>query len=96
MRNLLNIRKLKTMRTQAEKYTSGGFMKTYYITNANNRGHYLSILNESEAGFMTRIYREEDGYEETIENFMSRELFDICLRTGYIVETEEKKAEATA
>ena len=45
---------------------------------------------------MARIYRDEDGFEETIENFMSRELFEMCLRTGYIIEVEEKKAGATA
>ena len=71
-------------------------MKTYYIVNAKGLIDYLSILNESESGFMARIYRDEDGFEETIENFMSRELFELCLRTGYIIEVEEKKAGATA
>ncbi len=71
-------------------------MKTYYIMNAKGKNDYLSIINENESGFMACIYRDEDGYEETIENFMSRELFEMCLRTGYIVEAEEKKAGATA
>ncbi|MBO8450929.1 MAG: hypothetical protein IAA96_07475 [Spirochaetes bacterium] len=70
-------------------------MKTYYIMGA--KGHScLTILNETDAGFMTRIYKDEDGWEETIDDFLSRDLFEMCVRTGYLVEAEEKKAEASA
>ena len=70
-------------------------MKTYSIMSAKGND-YLSILNKTGAGYMVRIFKDEDGCENVIDEFMSRELFEMCVRTGYLVETEEKKKGATA
>ncbi len=70
-------------------------MKTYSIMSAKGND-YLSVLNETEVGYMVRIFKDEDGYEKITDDFMSSELFEMCVRTGYLVETEEKKKEATA
>jgi hypothetical protein len=45
---------------------------------------------------MVRIYRDLDGYEEILDEYMSTELFDSCVRTGYLTEMEENKAVAIA
>ena len=70
-------------------------MKTYSIMSAKG-SDYLTILNNTEAGYMVRIFKDEDGNEKVTDDFMSADLFDMCVRTGYLVETEEKKSGATA
>jgi hypothetical protein len=71
-------------------------MKNYYIRSAAGSADYLSVLRETDEGFMVRIYRDLDGYEKVIEEFMTKMLFESCLRTGYIAEMEENKAAAIA
>jgi hypothetical protein len=50
------------------------------------RIEYVDILRETEEGFFIRLTRLSDGNEKITEEFMSRHLFDICLKTGYIYE----------
>jgi hypothetical protein len=71
-------------------------MKNYYIRSAPGLAEYLSILRETDDGFMVRIYRDMDGYEKIIDEFMTKTLFDSCVRTGYLSEMEEKAASAIA
>ena len=70
-------------------------MKTYSIMSAKGND-YLTVLNETDSGYMVRIFKDEDGCETITDDFMSADLFDMCVRTGYLVETEEKKSGATA
>jgi len=71
-------------------------MKNYYIRSGNGCADYLRVLSETKEGYMVRIYRDMDGYEKIIDDFMSLSLFESCLRTGYIAEMEEQKEVATA
>lgn len=71
-------------------------MKNYYIRSNPGSADYLSILNETDEGLMVRIYRDQDGYEKVIDEYMTRVLFDSCLRTGYLLEMEDKPASAIA
>ncbi len=71
-------------------------MKNYYIRGLSGSSDYLSVLEENDEGFMVRIYRDQDGYEKIIDDFMSRSLFESCLRTGYLLEMEEAAAFAIA
>ncbi|HNY16904.1 MAG TPA: hypothetical protein PK542_08560 [Treponemataceae bacterium] len=71
-------------------------MKNYYIKSRAGAADYLSVLAETDEGFMVRIYRDQDGSEKIIEDFMTTSLFESCLRTGYIVEMEENRATAIA
>jgi hypothetical protein len=61
-------------------------MKRYCIKCRTGRIEYIDIIRETEEGFYTRLTRLSDGNEKIIEEFMSRSLFDICLKTGYIYE----------
>jgi hypothetical protein len=56
----------------------------YYIKCENGRSEFLDILRETSDGYYIRLTRVKDGYEKTIEEFMSKQLFDTCLNTGYI------------
>ena len=71
-------------------------MKNYYIKSTEGSADYLSVLGETDEGCMVRIYRDQDGSEKIIEEFMTKTLFDACIRTGYIVEMEESAAFAIA
>lgn len=71
-------------------------MKNYYIRSNPGSADYLSILRETDEGYMVRIYRDLDGYEKIIDDFMTKTLFDSCVRTGYLSEMEEKAASAIA
>jgi hypothetical protein len=67
-------------------------MKRYYIKCRSGRIEYLDIIRENEAGFIIRLTRLSDGNEKIIEDFMSRHLFDTCLKTGYIYEAVNEAA----
>lgn len=71
-------------------------MKNYYIRSNPGSADYLAVQRETDDGFMVRIYRDLDGYEKIIDEFINRTLFESCLRTGYLVEMEEKKVSAIA
>lgn len=71
-------------------------MKNYYIRSNPGSADYLTILRETDEGYMVRIYRDLDGYEKIIDEFMSTTLFESCLRTGYISEMEENRVTAIA
>jgi hypothetical protein len=56
----------------------------YYIKCEKGRSEFLDILRETGGGYYIRLTRIKDDYKKTIEEFMPRQLFDICLNTGYI------------
>ncbi|MFP3091459.1 hypothetical protein LQZ21_14160 [Treponema sp. TIM-1] len=65
-------------------------MKRYYIKTLNrDRIEYFDILGENDEGYRIRLTKIKDGDEKTLEDSMSRTLFDVCLKTGYIYELEE-------
>ncbi len=61
-------------------------MKTFAIKSADCSPSVLELVNEMEDGFVVRIVRHRDDWEDVSEEFMTRELFDTCVRTGYIYE----------
>ena len=42
--------------------------------------------------FKEKLYGELDGYQDIKTDYISRELFESCLRTGYLTEIKEKIA----
>jgi len=61
-------------------------MKTFTIKSADCAPSVLELVNEMEDGFVVRIVRQREDWEDVSEEFMTRELFDTCVRTGYIYE----------
>jgi hypothetical protein len=59
-------------------------MKRYYIKCRSGRIEYFDIIREIEDGYVVRLTRISDGNKKIIEESMTRHLFDICLKTGYI------------
>lgn len=63
-------------------------MKRYCVKCREGRVDYFDIINEAETGYNIRLTRLSDGNEKIMEEFMPRDLFDICVQTGYIFEME--------
>ena len=72
-------------------------MKSYTLKSIGKNTDYMTILREMEDGFVVKIVRDMDGYEDVKTDYISRELFDSCIRTGYLTEiTETVKMAANA
>lgn len=64
-------------------------MKNYSLKSLGNKNDYMTILKETDDGYVIKIVRDLDGYEDVKNDFLSRELFESCIRTGYLTEIEE-------
>lgn len=66
----------------------------FYRLKSSNPTDYMTILREMEDGYVVKIVRDRDGYEEETTDFLSKGLFESCLRTGYIekISTKNKLA----
>ena len=72
-------------------------MKSYSLKSLGNKKDYMTIIAEKEDGYVIRIVRDQDGYEDVKTDYISKELFDSCIRTGYLTEiTETVKMAANA
>ena len=72
-------------------------MKSYTLKSIGKNTDYLTIMREMEDGFVVRIVRDLDGYEDIKTDYISKELFESCIRTGYLTEiTETVKIAANA
>ena len=63
-------------------------MKRYCINCRVGRLEYFDIIAENDNEYMIRLTRLSDGNEKIIEESMSKNLFDMCVKTGYIFELE--------
>lgn len=71
-------------------------MKSYTLKSTGDVSDHMTILREMDDGFVVRIVRDRDGYEDVKTDYISRELFDSCIRTGYLTEVEEPVPVAVA
>ncbi|CAM4080826.1 hypothetical protein [Treponema peruense] len=70
-------------------------MGSYTLKSIGKASDYMTILRDTEDGFVVRIVRDKDGYDEITTDFISKALFDSCIRTGYltkIADSEQKLA----
>ncbi|MDE5899268.1 MAG: hypothetical protein K2H09_08425 [Treponemataceae bacterium] len=64
-------------------------MKSYSLKSLGNKNDYMTILKETADGYVIKIVRDLDGYNDITTDFLSRELFESCIRTGYLTELAE-------
>ena len=67
-------------------------MKRYCIKCRTGKIEYFDIIGENETEYQIRLTRVSEGIEKIIEESMSRDLFDMCIKTGYIFEMETATA----
>lgn len=63
-------------------------MSVYTLKSIGNKNDYMSIVKEMEDGFVVRIVRDKDGYEDVTTDFISKSLFESCIRTGYLTKVQ--------
>lgn len=63
-------------------------MECYALKGHGQSKDYMQIVRVLEEGYVIRIIRDLDGYEDITTDFMSKALFDSCVRTGYITKLE--------
>jgi hypothetical protein len=61
-------------------------MTRYAIKSDPTMTEFVDVLNETADGFTVRVTREIDGYAKIIDDFMSKELFETCVNTGFLYE----------
>lgn len=61
-------------------------MKTFAIKSTDLSPSILELVTEIENGYVVRIVRQREDWEDISEEFMTRELFETCVRTGYLAE----------
>ena len=70
-------------------------MAYYTLKSIGNSSDYMTIVKETEDGYVVKIV-DKDGYDEVTTDFISKSLFDSCIRTGYLtkIETAEDRMAA--
>jgi len=67
-------------------------MATYTLKTIGKSADYMTIVREMDDGYVVRIVRDKDGYEDVTTDYLSKALFDTCIRTGYITKVQESNA----
>jgi hypothetical protein len=61
-----------------------------YTMKSFNPCDYMTVVKDMDDGMIVRIVRDRDGYEDVTTDFISRDLFDSCIRTGYLARVEAR------
>jgi hypothetical protein len=64
-------------------------MKKYYVKCPQDRVEYFEIIGDTTDSYLVRITRIKDGDQKILEERISHDLFEICLKTGYIYQGEK-------
>ncbi len=64
-------------------------MGSYTLKSIGKSGDYMTIIREMDDGYVVRIVRDKDGYTDVTTDYISKTLFDSCVRTGYLTKIEE-------
>ena len=59
-------------------------MGTYILKSIGKSQDYMTLVREMDDGYVVRIVRDEDGYNDVTTDYISKALFDSCVRTGYL------------
>ena len=65
-------------------------MKSYSVKCESDRQEFMDVLQETSDTLVIRVRRIKNGYIKTTEDIISRNLFELCLNTGYISEVKQK------
>jgi len=60
-------------------------MKRYRIKTMPGQLAFLEIVSDLGDDYRVRITRRFEGYDTTEEQTMTKHLFDLCVRTDYLV-----------
>jgi hypothetical protein len=64
-------------------------MGNYTLKSIGSKDDYMSIVREVDDGYVVRIVRDRDGYNDITTDYISKALFDSCIRTGYLTRIDD-------
>ncbi len=67
-------------------------MGSYTLKTIGKSSDYMTIVREMDDGYVVRIVRDRDGYSDITTDYISKTLFESCVRTGYITKINEPEA----
>ena len=71
------------------QYIKGKIMKNYSLKMLGNQNDFFTIISQNNDGYNIKISRNIDGKETETLDFISKEVFDFSLKTGYLTEVKE-------
>lgn len=71
-------------------------MTTYRIKASEGISAVMEIVSENSKGLYVRIIREQNDYVTEEKDFLTREMFETCLRTGYLKKCDSSAKKMTA
>ncbi len=63
-------------------------MGSYTLKTVGKTSDYMTIVREMDDGYVVRIVRDKDGYSDITTDYISKTLFESCVRTGYLTKME--------
>ncbi len=67
-------------------------MKNYSLKSIGNQNDFLTILSHETDGYTIKILRNINGKNVESTDFISNEVFESCIKTGYLTEISEQIA----
>ncbi len=67
-------------------------MGSYTLKSIGKNTDYMTIVREMDDGYVVRIVRDKDGYSDITTDYISKTLFESCIRTGYLTKIDEPEA----
>ena len=64
-------------------------MGTYTLKSIGSASDYMTVVREMDDGYVVRIVRDKDGYDDVTTDYISKALFESCVRTGYLTKVAE-------
>lgn len=64
-------------------------MGTYTLKSIGSRTDYMTVVREMDDGYVVKIVRDKDGYDDVTTDYISKALFESCVRTGYLIKVPE-------
>ena len=64
-------------------------MKNYSLKMLGNQNDFFTIISQNNDGYNIKISRNINGKETETLDFISKEVFDFSLKTGYLTEVKE-------
>jgi hypothetical protein len=59
-------------------------MKTYFVKSTEGRSEFFEIINDAGDEYFIRLTSHSDGGTKITETTITKNLLNICLKTGYI------------
>ena len=64
-------------------------MGTYTLKSIGKASDYMTVLREVDDGYVVRIVRYQDGYNVVKTDYITKSLFESCIRTGYLTKMQD-------